>query len=131
MVSRGTLKGSSALLVLCAALLDGACWRGYSVPTGTIGEQYSPHALQGRITAVQDTQLTVESDGGGTTSVMLTADTRLLKVSDGLVLRPELMAGQKVRIWFESPRQPEGSGPHPAAVIMLASLDPRDDWPAR
>jgi hypothetical protein len=129
MVRRGAITVRLAVIV-CGVLLAAGCWRGYKVPTGAIEEEYSPHALQGRITAVQDDRIMVEADGGGTTAVMLLPETRLLKVSDGLVLRPELMAGQRVRVWFESPNPPAGEGPHPAAVIMLASLDPRDDWPS-
>jgi hypothetical protein len=62
--------------------------------------------------------------------VTLTVDTRLLKAGDGLVLRPELMPGHKVRVWYDSPKRAAEAGPHAAVAVMLASLDPKDEWPA-
>jgi hypothetical protein len=112
--------------------LTSACWRGYVVPTGEVGQQYSAPAIQGRISALDGDRMTVQPDdqGRGATVVTLTDSTRLLKARDGLVLRPELMPGHKVRVWYDSPKQAEEPGPHVAAAVMLASLDPKDEWPA-
>jgi hypothetical protein len=106
-----------------------ACAR-YVVPKGDGEGDYSPHAVQGRIAAVEGAQLTVASDSGEMLTIETPPDTRFYKVAGGVVLRQELVVGQRVRVWFDRPPAQDGTGPRRAAVIILASLDPADDWPA-
>jgi len=51
----------------------------------------------------------------------------MFTVYGGLVFPKELVVGQKVRVWFTE-KNPTKKPPI-AAVIMLASIDPNDDWP--
>jgi hypothetical protein len=122
-----TWRARRASLILCALLLAGGCdyLHRYKLPSGDGGGDYAPHALQGRITALDADRLTVASDGGDTTVIPIAPGTRFYKLTGGVVLRPELMVGHRVRVWFASPKVPTG----PAAVVLLASLDPSDDWP--
>jgi hypothetical protein len=127
-VRRDLARRSGALyLTVCVLLALASCSRfqRYVVPKGDGGTKHAVHALQGRITAVEADKLTVVSDGGETVVVPTTPSTRFYKLVGGVVLRPELMPGHRVRVWYTSSKPPVG----PAAVVMLASLDPTDDWP--
>jgi hypothetical protein len=113
-------------LMVCALLALGCGpFHKYVLPTGDGGSGYSPHALQGRITAVEADRFTIAGDGGEMTMIPIGPETRFYKLSGGVVLRPELTVGHRVRIWFASPITSAGT----AAVVLLASLDPADDWP--
>lgn len=132
MVTWRTRVAGVALAVF-GMLMTSGCWHKYVVPTGEVDQRYSEHSLQGRITALDGDNMTVQADAGGSTTVVtLTSDTRLLKAGDGLVLRPELMSGHRVRVWYGSPKQAASeTGPHVAVAVMLASLDPKDEWPTQ
>jgi hypothetical protein len=123
--------GFTAVLnfTLCAlvVLTTGGCVRQGELPKGDGEAKYSPPSLQGRITAVDPMQITVGSDTGEMVVVETPADTRFYKLVGGVVLRSELMAGHRVRVWFVQHKPPYM--PPRAAVVMLASLDPADDWP--
>ena len=116
-------------LTMCALLVlsIGGCGRRVVLPKGDGESKYSPPSLQGRITVVDPMQITVGSDTGETVVIETPADTRFYKLVGGVVLRPELMAGQRIRVWFAQHKPPYM--PPRAAVVMLASLDPADDWP--
>ena len=68
------------------------------------------------------------ADGGETVEIDTPAETKYFKLAGGLVLRPELVVGQRVRVWYQS-ANPKPGDPKQAVVVMLASLDPADDWP--
>ena len=120
---------SCAGLALIVALTLTGCVGRYTVPTGEIGERTSPYSLQGRITALNADELTVASDDGATTVVQIPPETSFLKMNAGVVLRPELLVGHRVRVWYDSKPGSKAADAKRAAVVMLASLDPRDDWP--
>lgn len=120
------MRRAVRILTLCALAVLTACHR-YVLPTGDGESRYSPPSLQGRITAVDEMGITVASDAGDMIAVETPPDTRLYKLAGGVVLRHELVVGHRVRVWFAS-HKPPYMPPH-AAVVMLASLDPADDWP--
>ena len=115
-------------VALGVALVLAGCLHRYEVPNGDPESKYSPPAFQGRITAIGAQQLTVMTDGGETVELDTPAETRYIKLAGGLVLRQELVAGQRIRVWYQSAK-PKPDVPKHAAVVMLASLDPADDWP--
>ena len=110
------------------AMALAGCTHRYALPNGDPEIKYSPPALQGRITAVGPQQLTVMTDGGETVEIDTPAETKYFKIAGGLVLRQELIVGQRVRVWYQSANS-KPNVPRPAAVVLLASLDPGDDWP--
>jgi hypothetical protein len=116
-----------AVAVAVAMTLAG-CTHRYVVPNGDPDSKYSPPALQGRIMAVGPQQITVMADGGETVEIDTPSETKYFKLAGGLVLRPELVVGQRVRVWYES-ANPKPGAPRHAAAVLLASLDPGDDWP--
>lgn len=115
-------------VALAVAMTLAGCTHRYVVPNGDPESEYSPPALQGRITAVGPQQITVMADGGETVEIDTPAETKYFKLAGGLVLRPELVVGQRVRVWYQS-ANPKPGDPKQAVVVMLASLDPADDWP--
>lgn len=121
-------RHSWLIAFLCAVALASACRHRYVLPNGDGESTYSPPALQGRITAVAPEQLTIMADGGDSVTVQTTADTKYYKLAGGLVLRPELMMGHRVRVWYQV-ATPKAGEPLHAAVVVLSSLDPNDDWP--
>ena len=116
-------------LTICALLALGVsgCLHKYGLPTGDGEPDYSPPSLQGRITAVDTAKITVMAEAGETVDIETPSDTRFYKLAGGVVLRQELVAGHRVRVWFVQHKPPYM--PPRAAVVMLASLDPGDDWP--
>jgi hypothetical protein len=126
---RRAWRGRHVVLALVVLLACASCLNRYVLPTGDGESKHSPHAVQGRITAIDADQLTVLSDGGETLMIAVDPETKFYKAVGGVVLRPELMTGHRVRIWFHSQKAAEGASRGPAAVVELASLDPADDWP--
>ncbi len=116
-------------LALCVALTLIGCGHRYVVPTGEVGERPSPYALQGRIVELTADQMTVSTDDGSMAVVQLPPETKFMKVNDGVVFRQELIVGHRVRVWFDGPADSRAAAARRAAVVMLASLDPRDNWP--
>src|SRR5262245_44540017 len=82
-------------VALGVALALAGCVHRYAVPTGDPEAKYSPPALQGRITAVGAQQLTVMTDGGETVEIDTPMEAKYIKLAGGLVLRQELVAGQR------------------------------------
>jgi len=115
-------------VALGVAMALAGCTHRYALPNGDPESEYSPPALQGRITAVGPQQLTVMTDGGETVEIDTPAETKYFKLVGGLVLRHELVTGQRVRVWYQS-ANPKPDVARQAAVVLLASLDPADDWP--
>ena len=115
------------ILTLCTLLVMTGCGQKTVLPTGDGEARYSPPSLQGRITGVEEMRITVASDAGEMIAVETSPETKFYKLVGGVVLRQELMAGHRVRVWFVSHKPPYV--PPRAAVVMLASLDPADDWP--
>ena len=106
----------------------------YILPLADGGPESSPPSFDGRISKVGSDQIDVEvdrSDGSTpvTFVVRFTDTTETFTVYGGLVRRSELTAGQRVRVWLTKPGPPRKRGTSYAAVVMLASKDPHDDWP--
>ena len=117
------------LLTTVYVLTFAACAR-YVLPKGDGEGDHSPHAVQGRIATVEAAQLTVTSDSGEMLTIETPPDTKFFKFAGGVVLRQELVVGQRVRVWFDRPAAQDGTASRRAAVVILASLDPADDWAA-
>jgi hypothetical protein len=135
LTTRGVTSGHCSILgswtrcLLVAALCAAGCGRGYVLPVGDGITPYSPAALQGRIAEIAPDRLMITLDSSGMTTVLTPAETKFFRATGGLVLRQELVVGQRVRVWFPTPSAEKAGDPPTAAVVMLASLDPADDWP--
>jgi len=105
----------------------------YIIPNADYNEQTpSPPSIKGKIKSVASNKLVVETKIGKINkhrivTIKLNAKTRMFTVYGGRVDPKELVAGQRVRIWY-TVKNPITKPPI-AAAIMLASTDPKDDWP--
>ena len=119
-----------ARVVVLAVTLAGCSPSPYVLPTPDGGSEASPPALDGRIVSVRGDELSVATDETTSPRVVefrVGSRTQLFTVYGGFVSTNELSVGQRVRVWFEQP----GIDPRSAvaAAIVLASMDPNDDWP--
>lgn len=108
--------------------------RPYVLPSADGGPEPSPPSLEGRIGKVGPGEITVEVNGAtGKASdeipVRVTTTTEIFTVYGGYVRPSDLVAGLRVRVWFARPSKPRHDKTEDAAAIMIASKDPKDDWP--
>jgi hypothetical protein len=98
------------------------------------GPKPSPPSLIGRIVSVAPDEIVVEKklETGEPLSkftIRVTEKTKIFTVYGGYVGPNELSVGQRVKIWNTTPKPIKNGQPTVAAVIMLASTNPNDDWP--
>ena len=123
------------LLVAVFGIACVACAsRPYVLPFADGGPEPSPPSLEGRIGKVGPGEMTVEVNGITGKSldsipVRVTTTTEIFTVYGGYVRPSALVAGLRVRVWFTRPRKPRRDKAEDAATIMIASKDPKDDWP--
>jgi hypothetical protein len=99
----------------------------YVLPTADgDGPTPSRPTLEGRISIISADRIRVTPQSGEPSVYRLTSDTKLFTVYGGHLDAAELLVGQHVRVWIE-PDAPDGSEQR-AAVVMLASTDPSDDF---
>ena len=116
-----------ALLVACVAATQ--CSR-YVLPTPLAIDEASPPGLQGRISAVSGTTVSVAAEPGGTPVVVgVSPETSILTAYGGLVFRDELMPGMHVRVWYDEESRSRDADAPSAAVIVVSSLDPDEGVP--
>lgn len=105
----------------------------YIIPNADNNEQTpSPPSLDGTILKILPHKLVIKiSDGKSKNSksitVKLNKKSELFTCYGGYVDPTELVVGQKVRVWYTE-KNPK-SKPPIVAAMMLASIDPKDDWP--
>jgi len=120
-------------LALGAALLNCA-QQSYVLPVPDGVREPSPPSLQGHIRQVGNREIVVipsETIGRPTQSVTvrIVENTQLFTVYGGYVSVSDLAEGQAVRVWLDKSGLPEHGQAMVAAVIMLASKDPKNGWP--
>src|SRR5262249_54018233 len=106
----------------------------YVLPVADGSVVPSPPSLEGRIASVSAQEIAVTPTGADPISssaiaIHLGEHTELFTIYGGQVKISELALGQRVRIWFRKPGLPAPDKSPDAAVIVLASKDPNDDWP--
>ena len=105
----------------------------YVIPNADYNDRApSPPSIDGKIRSVASNKLVVESkickvSKHRIVTIRLSAKTRIFTVYGGYVDPKELVAGQRVRIWY-TVKNPTTKSPT-AAAIMLASTNPSEDWP--
>ena len=121
-------------LILIATQI--ACAHGaYVLPVADGGaREPSPPSIEGRIAQIDCGNVAIDlQEMAGTpakqVTIQLDQDTQLFTVYGGYVSPSELAPGQRVRVWFQRPPRSGRGGGSTAAVVMLASLDPDDEWP--
>ncbi len=108
--------------------------RPYVLPSADGGSDPSPPTLEGRILKAGPGMLTVETKaaaGIASTAVAfrLTTTTEIFTVHGGRVQPSGLVPGLRVRVWLPRPGIPRPGETEEAAAIMIASKDPKDEWP--
>ncbi len=106
----------------------------YTLPDADGGDEHpSPECLMGEIISVDGYELLVRGIGPeGSTflqEVGVSPETDIFTVNGGLVFSRELTKGIKLKVWFQGISCMEPNTPISAAVIMVASKKPYDDWP--
>jgi hypothetical protein len=114
-------------LVACAS-------KQYILPIADEGPKPSPPTVQGRIASVEPGQIVVVPDELGTvgsskTVVRISSETEIFTAMGGYVQPSELLAGIRVRVWCARPTTPKAGQVLTAAMVMIASKDPNDEWP--
>ena len=120
--------------IVLAIMLSNCAQQAYVLPTADGGPEPSPPSVQGRISRVSLDEIEVTSSqpggvGGSKAIIRIEKETEVFTVYGGYVPVAGLVEGQAVRIWLVDPTSPQHRRDLVAAVIMLASKDPRDDWP--
>ena len=129
------MKGAHVISGLAIGTILLACAsQAYVLPVADGSVKASPPSIQGRIARVDVGEIDVlESEevgvAAGTVLVRFGQSTRLFTVYGGYVSTSDLLEGQHVRVWLDKPGPVDPSLKSHAAVIVLASKDPRDDWP--
>ena len=129
------MRGRSVIpAVLMGAMASACVGQHYVLPVADGGVIPSPPSLQGRIASVGAQGINVTPSGAdpiGSSSIAvhLGRDTQIFTINGGRVATSELVVGQRVRIWFRKPGLPASDQTPDAAVVVLASKDPNDDWP--
>jgi hypothetical protein len=126
------ILASLIAVIVVALVAPSACLaEPYVLPVadGT-GRSVSPPCLEGQIIRVASNEIVVATaarhgSGASEVSVQTTPKTEMFTVYGGYVAAADLVVGQRVRIWFPTP----DSKQRVAAVVMLASKNPSDDWP--
>ncbi|MGA3287020.1 MAG: hypothetical protein ABSD46_06320 [Bacteroidota bacterium] len=128
------MKKSKIYIIILLAINFIPCFsQDYILPHPDYNEKEpSPPSIVGRIKSISASRLIVEIKSDKqkewqAVTVKFTKRTEMFTVYGGLVFPKELVVGQKVRVWFTE-KNPTKKPPI-AAVIMLASIDPNDDWP--
>ena len=128
-----TSRSALRFLVLTVTLT--ACAREpYILPVADGGAEPSPPSVEGRIAEVRDHDIVVElNEPSGHApkkfEIRLGKNTDIFTIYGGYVSLSELATGQRVRVWLDRPLPPRPGRASIAAVVILASLDPNDDWP--
>jgi hypothetical protein len=129
------MKANLPNFVLGVTLALCSCARKvYVLPVPDGGPNPSPPWVQGRISGVEGNLIRVsvgdyQDPTSRSVNVRLTSRTQLFTIHGGWVDLADLVSGQRVRVWLERPGPPLNGQEAAAAVIMLASKDPSDDWP--
>jgi hypothetical protein len=123
------------LLLLATAVVGSACVsKPFILPTPDGVGKPSPPSLQGIITRIDTEQITVRPDNRSPGDVVeipvrLRSATTIFTVFGGYVQRSDLVAGLRVRVWFDQSKKPRRKDVATAAVIVIPSTNPGDDWP--
>ena len=129
-----TANRTPALMTLVFPVLVACVSKPYVLPTADGGPRPSPPSLQGRIVRVEPEQIVVSADHpstmvGSETVVRLTLKTEIFTAYGGHVPPSTLVPGIRVRVWCARPAKPKRGEVLTAAMVMIASKDPNDDWP--
>jgi hypothetical protein len=121
------------ILILLLTVADPCFGQDYIIPQPDHNEKKpSPPSIEGKIKSIFAAKIIVVTKNidhkkSKLVTVKITKSTAMFTVYGGAVAPKELSIGQKVKIWFTE-KNPTKTSPV-AAVIMLASTNPDDDWP--
>jgi len=127
---------SSAVQGLVLIATQIACAHGaYVLPVADGGaREPSPPSIEGRIAQVDHGNVAIDlqelaGKPAKQVTIRVDQDTEIFTVYGGYVSLSELAPGQRVRVWFQRPPHSGRDGISTAAVVMLASINPDDEWP--
>ena len=129
------MKSTRRSFLVLAFMVAGCATRPYVLPVadGAGGRPTSPPSLEGRISRIDTDAIAVAPSDpraeDASVAVRLADTTQLFTVYGGHIVKGELAVGQRVRVWLDRPGPPRADGTSTAAVVLLASLEPTDDWP--
>jgi hypothetical protein len=126
----GMFAVASALMMTSLAVGGGRDEGRCALPAADSREGATPPTLDGTIADLRKDCFRVRSSRHrATPPICLTRETKLFTVYGGAVSVDELREGQRVHVWLQGCRPPDGARPSPVAVVEVASLRPGEDFP--
>jgi hypothetical protein len=99
----------------------------YILPTADYrGPETAPAALEGRITALGETTLTIKPKDGSAAVVVDIKEARVLLYDGGSPKLKNYVVDQYVWVWFVTRDSKQAGNPPRAAIVMQFSQDPNE-----